>query len=619
MEYGKYPDVLCIEFVVNDYDLAALSDLQLQEILDTVSAGNVMLLGGGSRIGSAERLGIAKLTKADLPEAYGKYTEALPDIIPIPNTDENREELHLSDLVANYDSYKIGNGYIISFNADFSNSGAISSDTVFSSVIYAAYDYAAGSDDYGRESLDTQLIGYTDRLPNLTDNTIKVIFGIIYLYIAFIPILYVVLKRKDKREASIKVIPAAAVGISILIYLVSFNTVYKKPIASVINYADLRNADSGIAELKTYMNIVSPGKGDIKIELEGSSEILEVSEDNYSAYNYYDNTVANTGDGKIISAKILSLDNGAEIELAGKTKWDSTYITLSDNYEMNGGLDGEISIDNISSKLTGKITNDSGCDFDEAVVVIASDQGICEVKKATDIKKGDSIDVSDFDIDALSLEPQNYYSFADVINPYASTYSRNKNLSESYRLEMEQDIVDGVCGEYDFYDSSNNGIISEIKVMVIGFSTDDIYGGGTSVNNKKIKASTINVFRDEFNVEINSAAAQAYMTEADSKALPVVNSFENAEIEDNQLYVYNTEEYVELSFDNYDRKEFLISWDTDADITIYNNYYDEWIMFNNGSRYSGVDAYTDEYGFIRIKAQGFADNYVPLPVIAYFD
>ncbi len=586
-------------FVANDYDFAAMSDGQLSELLGTVNNGSVMLVGNKSRIGSIDRLGLDNMPESSLAVSYDGGL----------NIPSNKA----------FECHKAGRGYIILLDCDFADVNAVSSDPFAMQIVDIAY--SCSEENTLRESIDENFIGYTDRLPNLTDNTIKVIFAIIYIYVAFIPVLYVILKRKDKRENALKIIPAAAFGISILVYLVSFNTVYKKPIASVINYVDLRSASGGNAALKTYMNIVSPSKGDIDIVPEGNPEIIDVSNYNYNRYYGGYNSAAGmpqNDDKKEVVARIITSDSGSVIEQSGKTKWGSTYLTLGGSYAVNGGFDGTVSID-ANGIITGELINNTGVDFTEAVFILVGDDGIYDMYKLEDIDDGGSIRIDELGINISALTPKSLYEFDDVVYPNTIRFDRRNNVENSYRLEMEQDIVEGICSEYDSGSKSNYTDIS-LKAVVLGFSTDVIYGADTTVKNKKLKANCTNVFRAEKEVDLSALAGANTLG---SSYVPELESTDTAEIEDDELFVYNLYDNVELSFGNPNREAFRINWYNDADNTyIYNNMTNRWDDLENNEKFIAADAadfYTDADGKIRIKAAGFQDNYVPLPTIKYYN
>lgn len=589
-------------FVANDYDFAAMSDGQLSELLDAINNGSIMLVGNKSHIGSIDRLGLAGMPESSL---VGGYDVGLN----IPSAE-------------GFECHKTGRGYIILSGCDFADVNAVSSDPFAMQIVDIVY--SCSEENKLAESIDENFIGYTDRLPNLTDNTIKIIFAIIYIYIAFIPVLYVVLKRKDKRENSLKIIPAVAFGISILVYLVSFNTVYKRPIASVINYVDLRSATDGRAALKTYMNIVSPSKGDIDIVPEGNPEIIDVSNYNYNRYGYggYNSAVGmpQNDEKKEVVAKIITSDSGSVIEQTGKTKWGSTYLTLGGSYGVRGGFDGTVSVD-ASGIITGEIINNTGADFVDVVFVLANDDGIYDMHKLEDIDDGGSIKIDELGINISALTPKSLYEFDDVVYPGTIRFDRRNNVENSYRLEMEQDIVEGICSEYDG-GSKASYTDAGLKAVVLGFSDDVIYGADTTVKNKKLKANCTNVFRAEKAVDLSVLTA-ANTPVLGSSYVPELESIDTAEFDDNELFVYNLYDNVELSFGNPNRAAFRINWYNDADNTyIYNNMTNRWDDLEYGEKFIAADAadfYTDADGKIRIKAAGFKDNYVPLPTIQYYN
>jgi hypothetical protein len=456
-------------FVIDNFDINTLSDDYLYEIQSRISEGAVLLLGNDVGIPEGSRL------NTDMQANAYELSEDMQAMLDV------------SELLSYNDFYSLGSGYVIKSTLDLSDASRVSGDVNFSELL----TYLCTNSTSNDSDIKNSLISYTDRLPNLTDNTIKVIILVLYVYIAFFPILYIVLKRKDKREAALKIIPVTALVCSFIIYLLSFNTVYKKPIASVINYFDLRNAQSDNVRLLSYMNLISPSKGSITITPEGKPEILGIGSLNYSN-NYYstieEQKKFNSDDD--IDTEVLSDAEGISITFRDKTKWDSTYLTLSEKYSLNGGIatDVDMTEDGI---LTGTVTNNTGIDFDTAVIIASRGNDIIYANTLDAFNSGNSVDIADYEIDALS--PYNYdSSYSRLIN----TYDVANNSSESYKRELKQDIFNGVGRDIMSADEA----VNRLKLTVLGFSSDALYGSNTKLNKSSVNGSYINVFRAETNV-----------------------------------------------------------------------------------------------------------------------
>lgn len=590
-EYSEFDAVNT--FIVNDFDLAVLSDAQLREMLDIVNGGGSIILGMQSRIGSLDRLdieGLSPLTEGTVSDTYdstiGFDIQQTADICTV---------------------YKLGSGYIVAADYNFSDSSAVSADYDLSSVLTTVFTVSSEM-DYS-DSFEDDLIGYTDRLPNLSDNTIKIIFCILYVYIAFIVVLYFILKRKDRREEGIKIIPITALVLSLAIYLISFNTVYKKPIASIINYLDLRSTSSDTVTLKSFINVIAPFKGKLDIEPGGNPEVIGVSDYNYNSYNSYGTYSQTNNSSDEISAKIVMSEDGLNIEENGKTKWDNSYLILEDEYSVGEGFTGELAF-NQDGALTGEITNNTGENFSETVIIAeVPDYGVVYALNAGELDNGETLSLDQYDIRPFELDMLDYSEYSNILRPEG--YDRDENLDQTYRLELEQDIFEGVIAYADSYGEYPSR--DYVNVGILGFSDTPIYGSELRVNDRLSETSPINVFRDEFKVTAGDSILSGL-----SDAAPLVESTDTAEIWGNRLYVYDTAGYTELSFDNSAAASFTLQWDEQTEGTyIYNSLTNRWEDLSDTLIYSPKEGYTDDEGKVRVRAYGFTENEVSLPSIKY--
>lgn len=581
-------------YIVNDFDFAALSDIQLREIIDAINMGCTLVIGSQSRIGSVERLGLDEIKPLSNEYVSSSYDASIG---------------FYSQQVANTcDVYRMGRGYIVTANVNFSDSKSVSNNQDISSVLTALFNISFENKSYG-ENIETNLIAYTDRLPNLSDMTIQVIMVILYFYIAFILVLYFILKKKDRREDAVKIIPVTAVILSVLIYFMSFNTVYKKPIASVINYIDLRSAYSDNVTLKSFINVIAPYKGSIDIEPGGSPRLVSVSDYSFNSYNAYGVYSDKASDD--VAATIISGSDGLVIEEKNKTKWDNTYLILENDYSVSGGFEGDVAIDD-NMGLTGEIKNNTGESFSEAVITVeVPGRGIVYAKNIGELEDGGSVSLDPLEIAPLELYELGYDGYSNILKPESN--DRNNDLDNSYKLELEQDIFEGVIS-YS-YNTGDVDYQEYITVGILGFSESPVYGSDLKVNDRLSETSPINLYRDEIRVNLDTVDVSQL-----SAYLPTVETENTAQIYGGKLYINDFTDYTELSFSVSDSSDFTVSWNTDAEeILIYNMLNNRWDNLYFDKVYSPSDGYVGTDNRIHIKAYGFMNDCSDLPEISFID
>ena len=601
-------------FVVNDYDFAALSEEAYSGIMDRVSQGALMIVGGKSHIGSYDRLSVDRLpqtnyfTGGDNGDSYTGNSNY-----------GNTTEFTNADYYANGDSkiYCYGNGYIVYTDFSLTDISDYTVNEKTTKLFNAAFLGMSSINSQNNYTFEDSLIGYTDRMPNLTDYTVSVIKVLIFLYIAFIPVLYVVLKKKDKRENALKIIPSAAIIVSVLIYLVSINTVYKKPIGSVINYINF-SANGTDAIEKSFINIKSPSKGKIEIIPEGGKKLVKISDENYNrnyAYNAYTNSNV-TAKESDVETEIIMDEGNTIIRVTDKPMWDNTYLTMEGSYQGEGGFDADLSIDE-HFILQGEVKNNTGIDFSNSVAIVSRGSEILTVQKTDEIQNGNSFDISALGVNAASTQGPGRYSSHNVIYDHINRFDRKANLKEVYKLELKQDILDGVISDIEHGSMEN---FADIKVTVLGFSDQPLYGGETTANGKKISANETNVFRGSFNAEYTDYQQYHNQFDANFSEWTIENS-ENAQFStiDNKIILNDPTEGVILQRNCYNENRFMINWQCDRAVSVYNNKTYSWEIIDatGNTYYYGSDGYLDEFGMLRIRVESLSTNSIDIPDIVF--
>lgn len=98
------------------------------------------------------------------------------------------------------------------------------------------------------------------------------------------PVLYFILKKKDKRTYLWWLIPAASIGCVLLFFFLGFSTRYNQPIVNNLSVISLKSGDQ-IAKVATTMNVLNNKKGDLEITW-SNKENINIETTNYY-YDYY--------------------------------------------------------------------------------------------------------------------------------------------------------------------------------------------------------------------------------------------------------------------------------------------------------------------------------------------
>lgn len=221
--------------VVNDYNVAGLSNVKQQALKDWVRAGGHLMIGSNPNI--TQQLG--EVADLSLMTVKGQSTFADLNFLPKsknePTPSFNKVEIMTGDLKDNTKVYYADHSLPMVMNKSY-GLGEVSqfAFNIGSQSLSKWEPYTAWWDDvlrktivkdihgqkYNVENLFTQFGNIVDAFPSsFISFKLLIIFFAAYL-IFLVPVLYLVLKKLDKRENSWWIIPAVAVISSIAIFIV---------------------------------------------------------------------------------------------------------------------------------------------------------------------------------------------------------------------------------------------------------------------------------------------------------------------------------------------------------------------------------------------------------------
>ncbi|MBQ9604345.1 MAG: hypothetical protein IJR45_02925, partial [Firmicutes bacterium] len=271
--------------------------------------------------------------------------------------------------------------------------------------------------------------------------------AIIMLYAIFIgPILYFILKKRDKKDKAVKIIPGSALCLTGIIIVCSLGSNFQRPMSSVINIV---NASSGgVKALNGNAICSAPVMNEVHIK---NDKIQNVHMEKRSSWS-----------GSDSRAYKISLDS-FDYTVYNANKWDTNHFVFTDTIELNGALDVHIdSYDTANSTMTVTITNNTGYDLQD---LCACGRGYnAEYLVAKKLNNGESITVTQ------DFENSNY------------SYSRRTLTDESRKFQSL---------------SANKKKAAEISndcaIKVTGFVKTDI-AGDFKINGRKASKKEVSAF-----------------------------------------------------------------------------------------------------------------------------
>lgn len=222
--------------VIDEYPIADLSSEEQDALLNWVRAGGMLIVGGSDHV-TAE----AGVFAESLPMVLGERTTLSADVfnqwiggetfdkeVAVAKSELNNDShiIYASGTEILAASKQLGKGLVIqtSFSlGDEPFSKMAGASKVWSKIIDAGDQQmiTSGMTPYYDEPMEalSWTVGSSNELFPSFKVSAPFIFGIIIIYIILIiPVLYFLLKRKDKREHAWWIIPAIAVTVSIFIF-----------------------------------------------------------------------------------------------------------------------------------------------------------------------------------------------------------------------------------------------------------------------------------------------------------------------------------------------------------------------------------------------------------------
>ncbi len=426
--------------VINNYDTSVLSDEAVKTIESWVNNGGVLIIGTGDSMKtlsgfSSDFTGI----KGSQGQGDGSLsTQIVNDpfqmkVQYLENDYNNSNDFFVSGYGQIGYTRLYGNGSVntLSFNLeDLENQQQLNADEQekkdeVKNIVSQLYDNARGNTNFVMDQPDINLDGNNLRnashyMEKPANTRMGLMIPIILVYIVIIgPILYLILKKYNKREKCWIIIPGVALLFTVILFVFSISFSVK-----------------GI-KLKT-ITMQAAGSDNVISLVEGYSANADVwtaklDSKYYTGYNLYSwsasgtkTTFMKTADGLNVSYKPSSVFDEATYAVYGKTN-------------RTGFFD-------IGGEPDTTIVNNTGQDFD---YVIAYDYGAAYVMK--DCKNGEKVSVSQHvrvvnsSSDFSSVMYQEYSNGNyDVASDYAAMQVIYNTVCDSGNVSTSAPIIIGV-------------------------------------------------------------------------------------------------------------------------------------------------------------------------------
>lgn len=475
--------------IIADYDTSLLSEKQVQALEEWVDDGNELILAGGTNgkkvysglSNSLKPFEILGSKKASVLEGLLKLTEksAPADLVDISTGNLGAGKILIGDEITPLAvSYKKTDGKILFIAFDptlspISEWGGVGEmwKRLLNENLQANNIYPNNGTNYH------EYRSVVSQVPEDQTPPYKALLAIIFIYILIVgPLLYLLLKWKDKRDYTWILIPVMAFLCIGIIYAAGFRTRYTSAVLNNFSIIHL-DSENKKADIQTSAGAFNNGSGKMMLEYSNSYEVEVLRENDYDYgynYNYSDEDYKNAQ----IKSKIY-LGEPIKHELYNVGLWEPCILKSNQTQNYDGNLIENISIN--GKEFSAVIRNDTGFAFEDSFIVVGENY----------IDVGDILPTENKKI-TLSLDDKGVKkSYSQLLD---SRYFNINNLStDNWPKDWKEQLR-----RRNALDNMRNNIWGNM-----------IYG---TLNSTKITFVALNFENVEYGIKVNGKKAKTYNT-----------------------------------------------------------------------------------------------------------
>ena len=442
--------------IIDNFDTATLSKEQYDALKGWVQDGGVLILSLGSNyqnvlhcftdsfvagtIGTLEKKDVtwdtlyeatedAQTEEVDNHEDTGEGNSLNMDCIAFQLDDgEAFSENIAEDLIS---TKKVGHGRVVVLAYSMGMEPMTSAENrkeIARFIIDTAEVSATSSKFYGSDVDSMSMYGGLGiaEMADISKKPSAVLYGIILvIYVILVgPILYLILKKMNKRESIWIAIPIVALTFTAVIYATGFLYRINKPLISTFTVVQLQD---DVKSEKIYTSIVCPKPKEYTVQFaEGYSGFRKDT----AGYSY--SIFSSSTDAGSFDYMLKENSKGTEILFDTTEPFQRTNFLMNKNSENNiGTLDSDLI--GYTDGFEGTVTNNTCYDLKDVVVTFES--YLCMVG---DIKKGETAT-----IDKSKIIGMGSYGSFDKLYPENRLYV-DKEMYLRYKLNsmVESNLID---------------------------------------------------------------------------------------------------------------------------------------------------------------------------------
>lgn len=595
--------------IIDEFVIADLTEQQQQALIDYVSYGGIMVVGASDNV-AAELGSISGYLPLNLHTTTQSITAQQASALTANNLLSNDLKIYDASLTSGSApsiqldgtllaaTKQVGSGTII--QTTFSLGDApLAADPVYSdlmSSILQSVQVKNTQSMYGYNTQDELVynLGETNSLFSSFKVSTPLMIGIVIVYmIIIVPLLYIILKRKDKREYAWGIIPLTAIIASLAIFGYGAKDRIARPQVQQSSFLQV-NEDKSLHGYYAE-SILSNKGGDFTFEAPVSTTMVA-----QRGTNSFTGQTANVHENAIMEKHATN----SELTFRDVGYWSVSSLFGETQVQDVGNFEVDLRVD--SSKILGTVQNNFPFGLKDVAIWSGS-----KLYKLGDLAVGEKLEV-DKDLGTVMLMP--------ISNPYVNTnYGAFANNQMDLLTQRKQAL----------YSSSIMFKNSNSAPAITGFAEDNILP--IELKDKKAELSALHlviqpftattIFSGEFTLPANMFTVNVNTEEYGKYMEPVQNSNLEWYLDDGEYNVFWTVpetlpvdkvNWTQLQIANTDRNSHTIEiWNLKTESF-------EEITESRFTLTENIDTYINETGIIHyklIKKSVQGDPYTRLPEV----
>lgn len=463
--------------VIDNFDTSSLSEKQYDALKRWVNNGGVLILSLGSHYqnvlsGFKDDFvsgSLGAISKKTLTWNTTEETLTLNDVECMSFSLDDGEEFadFSTDKTAYVKKVGLGNVVVLSYSlsmepmSTFTRRNEVASMLLSSSASSVTENIMLNGGYDNKTTMGMDLISISENIRKPS----TVLYGLLLtLYVVLVgPLLYLILKKTNKREKIWIAIPVVAFVFTGIIYLTSFIYRINKPL---LNTFSLISADEEGASETVYSSVVCPSAKKYTLKLNDTYDEVRYNYNQYDYSMFGNNTSAEEG-----KYDYMLMDNGTDREMILNSSSAFKSFGFTAGRVADEGVGHfTLNLDCKTSGFSGTVTNDTAYDLTDVVVNYET-----HLYLVGDLKKGETATIDEGNL----IQTQGYGTFDNLYSGTAAgsisyqQYRIDSNI-ESYILSVSEYCtghVWGTIGSYkpDLMDDS------QIKQSGLAVIIDDFY------------------------------------------------------------------------------------------------------------------------------------------------